>query len=317
MHLLVTGASGLLGLNLSVHAVEQGYEVTGVIHSRHLLGAPFHQVQEDLTDSQAIPRLLDSIKPKAIIHCAAIADLNLAERDPQSARVLNSEVPGVFASEAFYRQIPLIHISTDAVFDGTKGDYVETDSPHPLSVYASTKLAGEQAVMEHNPDALIARVVFYGWSLSGTRSLSEFFFNHLKAGQPVNGFTDVLFSPLYVEDLGAVLLEILSHGLKGIYHVVCPESVSKYEFGLRIAKRFGFDPQLISPIKSGEIDRGAQRALNLTLNPGRLQAALGILLPSVDEGIEKFYQRWQQGYPHRLHRWQGNGIIGLNQRIKE
>jgi dTDP-4-dehydrorhamnose reductase len=316
MHLLVTGASGLLGLNLSVHAVEQGYEVTGVVHSRHLPGAPFHQVQKDLTHSQAIPRMLDSIKPEAIIHCAAIADLNLAERDPQRARLMNSEVPGVFATEAYRRQIPFIHISTDAVFDGTKGDYVETDLPHPLSVYATTKLAGEQMVMESNPDALVARVVFYGWSLSGSRSLSEFFFNHLRADQQVYGFTDVLFSPLYVEDLGAVLLDILSHGLSGIYHVVSPESVSKYEFGVRIAEQFGFDPQLISPIKSSEIDRGAQRSLNLTLNPGRVQAALGHLLPSVDDGIENFFQRWQEGYPDRLHCWEGNGIIGLNQRME-
>ena len=193
-----------------------------------------------------------------------------------------------------------LHISTDAVFDGRKGDYVESDSTNPLSIYACSKLAGERAVQDANPYAIIARVVFFGWSLSGLRSLSEFFFNHLRAGEPVKGFTDTYFSPLYVEDLARVLLKMVTVDLAGVYHVASSEKLSKYEFGMRIAKRFGFDPELIEPIKGSDIDRGASRSLNLHLRPDKVQAALGYALPSVDNGIDGLYQRWQEGYPNYL-----------------
>jgi dTDP-4-dehydrorhamnose reductase len=300
MHLLVTGASGLLGLNLSLLAIREGNKVTGLVHSHGLSGVPFQQLQVDLLQEQEALFAIQTAKPDAIIHCAAQANLNLAERDPQLTHRLNAEVPGFLAAFAKQSQLPFIHISTDAVFDGERGGYVEDDPLRPSSVYAKTKLAGEQAVLENNPDAIITRVVFYGWSLSGKRSLGEFFFNNLKENHPINGFTDTFFSPLYVEDLSKVLLAMLTAGLKGIYHVVSPQSVSKYEFGVRIAERFGLDPGLISPIQSREINRGASRSLNLSLKPDKIQKALGITLPSIDAGLEQFYRRWQQDYPQKL-----------------
>jgi dTDP-4-dehydrorhamnose reductase len=194
-----------------------------------------------------------------------------------------------------------LHISTDAVFDGIKGGYVENDQTNPLSVYACTKLAGEEAVSAANPDSIIARVVFFGWSLSGSRSLSEFFFNHLKAGEPIKGFTDTFFSPLYVEHLAEILLEMVSSDLAGVFHVVSPEKLSKYDFGLRISNKFGFDPGLIEPFRGGEVDRGASRSLNLHLKPDKAQAALGYTFPSVNDGIDGMLLRWQEGYPAFLH----------------
>lgn len=298
MHLLVTGASGLLGLNLSMLAIGEGFDVTGLVHSRLMKGVPFSQVSVDLTKESG--EVIQSIKPDGVIHCAAIADLNLAQRDPNLAKHLNSEIPGILAAEAFRADIPFIHISTDAVFDGEGQNYVETDAPNPLSVYAQTKLAGEENVLHNNPDAAIARVVFYGWSLSGQRSLAEFFFNHLNQGESLKGFVDTFFSPLYVEDLSSALLDMLMARLKGIYHVVSPESVSKFDFGMRIAKRFSFDQELISPIEASSLNRTAPRALNLSLNPEKVQTALGYRLPSVDEGIEHFFQRWKEGYPQKL-----------------
>ena len=92
---------------------------------------------------------------------------------------LNAEVPGWLAGAAKGWGVPFVHISTDAVFNGETGNYTEEDATDPLSVYARTKLAGEQAVQAANPEAAIARTVFYGWSLSGRRSLAEFFFNQL------------------------------------------------------------------------------------------------------------------------------------------
>lgn len=300
MRILVTGASGLLGLNLSLVAAAQGHQVTGLSHSRNLQGVPFDIHQVDFLEMEAALGQIETTRPQAIIHCAAVADLNLAEQQPALARQLNCDVAGRLAQAAAGWGLPFVHISTDAVFDGAAGGYTEQDPTNPLSVYAQTKLDGEQAVMAVHPDAVIARVVFFGWSLSGARSLSEFFFNNLRDGQQVKGFTDTRFSPLYTEDLADALLEMLDAGLSGLYHVVSPENLSKYEFGVRIAQRFGFDPGLVEPVRMHEVKRSAPRSLNLVLSPEKVQTALGHPLPTVDEGIARFYHRWQNKYPHRL-----------------
>jgi dTDP-4-dehydrorhamnose reductase len=290
----------LLGVNLSLLAHDLGYEVVGLVYTHPLIDVPFKVQTVDLLDTTDALNKIIEIQPDGIIHCAAIANLTEAERAPALTQRLNVDVPGAIAGSAYEWSVPFIHISTDAVFDGVKGDYIETDSPHPLSVYARSKLAAEHIVQELNPNALITRVVFYGWSISGNRSLSEFFYNHLKAGVRTKGFVDTIFSPLNVSDLSEILLEMLERKLTGLYHVVSPEHLSKYDFGIRIAKRFGFDPDLIEPVKMSEIKREAPRALNLSLNPARIQTDLGHDLPSVDSGIDRFYKGWEQGFHLQL-----------------
>ena len=304
MHLVVTGASGLLGLNLSLVATSLGYDVTGLVHSTLIKETPFAVEHVNLLQVDTALQLLETIKPDAIIHCAAIADLNYAEQHPELAQKMNGYIPGILAKAALQWEVPFIHISTDAVFDGEKGDYSELDVTNPLSVYAKTKLAGEQAVMDQNPSAVVARVVFFGWSLRGDRSLSEFFFNNLKDSHQVRGFIDTFFCPLYVEHLAEVLLEILNAGLSGLYHVVSSQSLSKYDFGIKIARTFGFDPGLIEPVQRSQGPDEAKRASNLVLRSDKLMADLGHEPPSVDDGIERMYQRWQQGYPEKLQRYQ-------------
>ncbi len=300
MRLLVTGASGLLGLNLCLVAAAQGHLVSGLTNQHGLCGVPFDTYSVDLLQTADALVMIEKTRPEAIIHCAAIADLNLAENEPELARQMNRDVPAELASVAARWGIPMIHISTDAVFDGFTGGYDENAPTHPLSVYAQTKLEGEQRVHEAHPDAVIARVVFFGWSMTGKRSLAEFFFNNLRDGKSIKGFTDTYFSPLYTEDLAEILLEMLAAELSGLFHVVSPEHLSKYDFGLRIAEQFGFSTDLIEPVRMQELTRGAPRALNLALNPDKVQAALGRPLPSINAGIARLFRRWQEGYPRKL-----------------
>ena len=214
MKILVTGASGLLGLNLSL--MEMGtHSIVGVDRAK-LAGTPFELIKADLLDPEVEHRLLDTIQPDAVIHTAALANLEDCEEQPETARLLNADLPGELADACARRGIRMLHISTDAVFDGTKdGLYTEEDEPHPQGVYAQTKLLGEQNVLSANPDAVVVRVNFFGWSLSGTRSLPEFFINNLSAGKSAQGFTDVYFCPLFVGDLADLLVRILEKELSG------------------------------------------------------------------------------------------------------
>ena len=179
---------------------------------------------------------------------------------------------------------------------------MEQDEPNPLSVYARTKLEGERAVQTEDPGAIIARVNLIGWSMSGSRSLSEFFFYNLKAGRQVRGFRDVFFCPLLANHLGRILLEMLEIDLHGLYHVVSSECISKYEFGVRLAERFGLDASLIQPSSLEESGLKAARSPKLTLRSDKAANALGRPLPNVDEALEGLYQLYRQGYTEEIQK---------------
>lgn len=300
--LLVTGASGLLGINLALRESERR-EVIGITNSHSIIGVPFLTKPFNLSAPGAVDRMLDEVQPGAVIHCAAMADIDACEKQPEKAALINTRVPGILARACAVRKIRLVHLSTDAVFDGLRGNYLETDTPNPLSVYARTKLDGEKAVLDAMPKAVVARVNFYGWSLTGKRSLAEFFYNNLSEGKPVNGFTDVQFCPLFVNHLADLLLQLLDSGHGGLFHVVSPVSLSKYEFGCRIAEAFGLDDRLIKPVSVMDGGLAARRSPNLTLNTDKLKEALQIVLPGVEEGIKEFAEQMEEGFPRRLQNY--------------
>ena len=298
--ILVTGASGLLGINLALEASRENSEdrrVYGLVNDNQLYTNRFTVVQGDLLAPGTAERLLDEIHPDWVIHCAALANLDACETDPARAKQLNSEVPRKLAQIVARSGARLLHVSTDAVFDGKRGDYTEGDQPHPVGVYSQTKLAGEQAVLEAAPQAIVARVNLFGYSVTGKRSLGEFFLYNLQTGRPVLGFTDVFFCPLLANDLAGIFLHMLEAGLSGLYHVVSSECLSKYEFGLRIARRFDLDEKLIQPTSVSQAELRAARAPNLSLRTEKLTQALGRTTPTVKAGVERFYQLYQEGYP--------------------
>ena len=299
--LLVTGASGLLGLNLGFQLAGR-YQITGITHSHALRGAPFDVIQADLGKAGTFGKILERVRPDLVVHAAALADIDSCEKDPALSRRLNAELPGEVAAACERHDLALVHISTDAVFDGLKGEYAEDDLPNPQGIYAGDKLAGELAVAAAYPQAAIARVTFYGWSLMGKRSLAEFFFSNLSAGRGVNGFTDVISCTLLANDLVDLLAEMLEKRLRGIYHTVSREHLSKYQFGVNLARRFGLDDSLIQPVSVNEGRLVAKRSPNLTLQVSRLEAALGHALPGQSEGMEKLYRLYEQGYPERFKR---------------
>ncbi len=299
MKILVTGASGLLGLNFALR-FHDTHHIRGVVHSHPLREAPFEQITADLSDADALAQILDHTQPEVVLHCAALANVDACERDPEYAMRVNCDLPAALAKAAARDGFHLVHLSTDAVFDGQRGDYCEDDLPNPLGAYARSKLAAEQAVLDACPQALVARVNFYGWSLSGRRSLGEFFYTNLKNRQPVKGFTDVFFCPLEATMLAEVLLRLVERRVNGIYHVVSSECLSKYEFGLAVARKFGLDGGLIAPVSVREGGLVAQRSPNLRLRTEKLSTALGQPAPAQADGLERFHHLFISGYSQRI-----------------
>lgn len=299
MRILITGASGLLGLNLALETTHR-HMVFGTVNSNVLKTDAFTVIQTDLMAPGAVERLLERTQPDWVIHCAALANLDACEADPLLAKQLNTDLPRTLASHVARGGARLVHISTDSVFDGLRGNYTEEDAPTPVGVYSRTKLDGELAVAEADPNAIIARVNLYGWSLTGNRSLAEFFFNNLSLGRQMMGFTDVIFCPLLVNYLADIFMSMLEKNLSGIYHVVSSESLSKYDFGVRLAQRFNLDSSLINPTSVTQSGLKVSRSPNLTLRSDKLAHALGESLPRLSTGLDRLYTLYQQGYPQML-----------------
>ena len=304
--LLITGVSGLLGINLALISSDPGraagvYEVIGLVHSHPLNRTPFEVRRVDLNRIEAVTQVLDECQPELLINCAAITDIDAIESKPGREIGLNAELPGLLAKECVRRGIQFLHISTDAVFDGVKGWYTEEDVANPPNIYSQSKLAGEKAVMAVNPQAVIARVNFFGWSLTGKRSLAEWYLTNLTANQLVKGFTDIVFCPLLVTSLAEILLQILEKHLVGLYHVVSRDWISKYDFGIALAHQFSLDDRLIQPVSYKEAGLLALRSPNLILNTTKLTWDLGTPPPDIRSGVQQFYNLFQQGYPLKLH----------------
>ncbi len=301
--ILITGASGLLGISLALEAMRE-HEVTGVDRGK-LKSAPFRVIKADLLHRNAVESIFEQFHPDWLVNCAALANLEACEENPDLARILNAEIPGELADACARRDVRFVHISTDAVFDGEKPDpYAEEDQTHPLGVYAQTKLDGERTVQGMNAKAMIARVNFYGWSLSGKRSLGEFFVNNLSAGRRVSGFTDVTFCPTFVNHTVRILLAMLEKDMCGLYHVVGRQAMSKYQFGVEVARRFGLLENLIDPKSVLSSGLTARRSHRLRLSTHKLSTALGDEIPQFSTGLDEFYTQYQQGYPQKIRSYQ-------------
>ena len=303
MKLLITGASGLLGINLAQETMSE-HEVLGVDRGK-LVNAPFKVLKADLLDSGIVNSILDSVRPNWLINCAALADLDACENNPDLARRLNIDLPAQIAKACKARGISFVHISTDAVFDGEKdGFYTEEDLPNPIGVYSQTKLEGEQAVLSENQKVIVARVNFYGWSLSGRRSLAEFFFNNLSDNKSISGFSDVIFCPMLVNDTARTLIKMLERRLSGLYHLVGPQAMSKYQFGVEVARKFSLRDSEISPKSIHASSLSARRSNNLWLSTHKLSTDLGEVMPEFSTGLDEFYKQYQKGYPQKIRSYQ-------------
>ena len=301
--ILITGASGLLGISLALEAMRE-HEVVGV-HRGKLKSAPFQVIKADLLHRNAIDSIFDQAQPDWLVNCAALANLEVCEENPNLAQILNTEIPGELAQTCVKRGVRFVHISTDAVFDGEKTDlYTEEDQPNPPGIYSKTKLAGEHAVQRMDATAIIARVNFFGWSLSGKHSLGEFFVNNLSAGKNVNGFTDIIFCPIFVGHTARLLLAMLKKELSGLYHVVGGQAMSKYQFGVETARRFGLRESLIFPKSILSSSLTAHRSHNLRLSTHKLSTDLGCEMPQFSTGLDEFYTQYQQGYPQKIRGYQ-------------
>lgn len=292
--LLVTGSMGLVGATL-VLAASKRYEVVAGSR-RPIIEFPcVESVELDLASDESIAAAVSAARPTVVVHCAAETRVDWCEDHPDETIRVNVEGTARLGRAAALVNARLVYISTDSVFDGTRGAYVEEDEPRPLNVYARSKWLGEQAVRREAPDHLIVRTNLYGWNVSPKVSLAEWILGRLRRGEEVPGFRDVIFSPLLVDDLADILLHMIARDLKGLYHLGAPDAVSKYEFARALAREFGLDRNLVRPASIASAGLRAARPLVTNLNPAKAEAALGRAMPPVAKGLRRLRRLEESG----------------------
>jgi dTDP-4-dehydrorhamnose reductase len=265
----ITGANGLIGNYLVRTAPEFAplWQVRGLTRD-----------QFDLLDFAAVGREFQKDKPQLVIHCAAISVVGEAQANPALTRQVNVEVTKLLAELSV--EVQFVFFSTDLVFDGRKGNYLETDAANPIHIYGETKLAAEQIVLK-NPRHLVVRTSLNaGVSRAGNRGFNEQLRLALQAGQRMTLFTDEFRCPIPAVETARAVWELAQKKCAGIFHVAGAERLSRWQIGQLLVKR---QPELAAKIKPGSAGDfpGPPRALDTSLNISKVQKILSTPLPGL------------------------------------
>jgi dTDP-4-dehydrorhamnose reductase len=270
----VTGAGGLIG-NWFCHTAPVDAGVFSIGLRRQDL---------DLTDPGEVRARFYRDLPDVVIHCAALSRSPECEASPALARRVNVEATKLLSELCADRQ--LVFFSTDLVFDGKKGNYVETDPVSPLSVYAKTKVEAENVVQE-NPRHLVVRTSLNGGSSpTGDRGFNEQICNAWREGKTLSLFTDEFRSPIAAEMTTRAVWELALGGYAGVYHIAGSERLSRYEIGFLLAQRW---PELKPRFRASSLKeyQGAPRAPDTSLDCSKAQGMLGFELPAFTKWLEQ------------------------------
>lgn len=272
--LLVTGGSGYLG-DWVVRLACDEWDVTTTYLS-HAVGEPGADWRHlDVRDEAAVVALVGEVRPHVIVHTAS---LNPGRGDDFKA--VNADGSGNIARAAARVGARLIHLSTDMLFDGQKGNYVEEDLPNPITLYGRSKALAEEQVHISGAEAVIVRTsLIYGWRPTVARA-AQWMIDDLRDGKTVRLWTDEVRCPIWVESLAAAVVELAGMSYTGPLHVAGAQTLSRYEFGVRLLRFLGVDPSLVIPIPS---PTDKPRPLNCTLDCSCAHALLRTPLPGVDE----------------------------------
>jgi dTDP-4-dehydrorhamnose reductase len=287
LRVLVTGGGGLLGGRLAGLLHHRGFEVAAA-HRSSLPPPGPRPVLVELTDEAALARLLDALRPDAVVHAAVLGRADECEARPEAAERVNARLPGTVARLCRERACRLVALSTDLVFGGDRAAVSEQDSPRPLSVYGRTKLAGEEAVLRELPSAAIARVALVLGRGHGSRLTStESVWRALREGRPLRLFTDEYRTPVDPESVADAVSRLLVRGGGGRFHLGGPERLSRHELGLRVARAFGLPESAVTPGRQADHAGPDARAADVSLASTRARRELGWEPRPIDEAIRE------------------------------
>jgi dTDP-4-dehydrorhamnose reductase len=277
MKIIVTGSRGMLGTDMMQ-----------MLPSKHeVLGCDLHNC--NILDYDALEQFVLAYHPEIVIHAAAYTNVDQAETDQEVALKLNETGTRYVANATKNSHAKLVYISTDYVFDGTKGSpYTEEDPPHPLGVYGKTKLRGEQQVQQifGDQDYLIIRTSWlYG------RHGENFVQTILRCARKqkmLRIVNDQTGSPTYTKDLVRGIMTLLEQNMSGIMHLANTGYCTWYEFGKTILELSQMSYVAVEPISAAELQRPAPRPAFSVLDISKFVALTGEKIRHWKQGLQEY-----------------------------
>jgi len=284
--ILITGAGGLLGAHLTA-LLSRRHQVTGTDRHPWWGDRPVSFMPGELGEVSFMEDLVKKAAPDCVIHCAAVTNVDLCERDPALAHAVNAELTRRLA-----RAVPpnclFVYISTDGLFNGDKSMVTEEEPPLPRTVYGKSKLQGEREVQSACERRLIIRTNFYGWSSGRKTTFAEWLYGALESKQRITLFEDFFFTPIYVVDLAERLAALIEAGRTGLFHVAGAERVSKEAFGRQLAESARFSLENVQRGTLKQASLAADRPRDMSLSSECFYRITGVTVPGCREGILRF-----------------------------
>lgn len=247
----------------------------------------------DLLDTASVRKAFDDTCPDAIVNAAAYTAVDRAETDYDLARVINADAPRLLGELAAEAGIPILHYSTDFVFSGkTQRPYREEDKADPLGIYGETKLAGEQALLDSNADALVLRTAWV-YGVRGSNFLLTML-NLFRERTELSVVNDQIGTPTWSRMLAEVSAQILHRvfigdltmeRIRGVYHVTSAGATSWYGFAQAIRRASGSTCEL-TPIPTSEYPAPAPRPANSVLDTSKFRSTFGLVLPDWRQSLD-------------------------------
>lgn len=289
--ILVTGSNGLLGQKLTdlyLQKSDRKLIATAKGENRHPSKSGYIYEEADITDHGRMRELVEKYHPDAIIHTAAMTNVDACETQQELCRALNIDAVRNLAVLSAEFKFRLIHISTDFIFDGTHPMYEEDETANPVSYYGWSKWEGEKMVKEHAEKwAILRTAIVYGVVSDMSRSnIVLWAYNTLKNGSAAKVVNDQFRTPTLAEDLAMGCFLAEEQDAQGIYNICGPDFMGIHELVERIALHFGFETGNISFVKSPDLNQPAKRPPITGLDITKARRELGYRPHTFTEGLD-------------------------------
>ncbi|WP_339662527.1 SDR family oxidoreductase [uncultured Polaribacter sp.] len=290
---VITGSNGLLGQTLVKLLLQEKekYQVFGFSKGKNRSGREdFNYISIDLTNEIKLKETLTEIQPSFIINTAAITQVDVCEEHKEACDLLNITVVKWLSEISKSLNVHLIHLSTDFVFDGEKGNYKETDKVNPLSYYGLSKVKSEEIVVNSKIKYTILRTILvYGQVFDMSRTnIVLWVKDMLEKGQEITVVNDQYRAPTYVEDLALACKIAMDKKAVGIYHIASNTVLSVFEIAQQVAEVFNLDKKFMKPILSTTLNQKALRPPKTGFNLSKTNKELGFYPKSFKEDIQRF-----------------------------
>jgi len=270
------------------------------LHSREvgLKGVVSRQISIESVESLRIA--IEDVRPDIFVHTIGLTNVDKCEENQEEAYHVNVELAENVALACRGKDIQMIHISTDHLFNGKSPMLTENEKVHPLNVYAKTKAIAEEKVLAANPDALVIRTNFFGWGHKYRTSFTDWIINSLRGNATINMYDDVYFTPILIDRLVEVCEDLAKKGCKGIFNVVGDERISKFEFANKVAECFDLPSYLVRKTSFEQAENTVRRPKDMSLNNARAREIFGSGLGNVAEFLDQLKIQEKSGRPREL-----------------